>query len=290
VSRDSRGIPGTPIWTAFDAFIAVQNAASKIPRSPPPAEFWRAIFKDTHEDFEEDRDPGDLSPRPVGFKDRPIGIKSKRYLCSLKISKENERQNECFWRELVLASGQGTYNFYDTLDEAGEKPVDLFRWWKIIFISGEDLEAMRLGIGDPLSDEELERLELRVDTDVEKGDARSAELVAVEYLRRGRYVEAVRAASYGMKAPDYDPSIWDEYREEKVSERNIQRRLLETHNRAKGRSIPRGVDGSLHSLVDCGEADESVECLKCKKKGALSAECVFGAPKLCYSCRRLPHS
>ena len=294
MSRDSKGVQGSRIWTAFDAFIAVQNAAAKIPQQPPPVEFWRAIFIDEDTDYDIPREerpkPADVSPRPPGFKDRPIGIDNKRYLCSIKVSKETETENQSRWRELVLANGKGNYNFYDTIDATGEKPVSLFNWWKVIFICGEDLEAMRLGIGDPLTDERLEELELRVDADVERGDARSVELVATEYCRRGRYPEAIRAADYGGKASDFDPGIWETYLEEKAPDRNVQRRLLELRNRANRRMLPHGYDGTLYSMVDCGEAAPSRECLKCKKKGALGSDVTFAAIPLCYSCRRLPRS
>jgi hypothetical protein len=284
------------MWTPFDSFVAVQEAAAKIPQPPRPDHFWRAIFLDQERDwsvvpYDKRPKPVDLMPRPPFFKDRPIGVDDKIYLRSVKVSKETEEENERIWRELVLKHGEGTYNFYDTFDEAGEHPIALFGWWSVIFICGEDYEKIRLGIGaEPLSDARVEELRASLNADIILGDASGAEALALELERRGLLEEALAVSDKGRKAPDHDKGIWDEYREEKVSARNIQRRLLKITNRVFQRLHPKHRAGGLESLVDTGEADPKRECEKCGKKGALPAECVIGAVRLCYGCRRLPKS
>jgi len=283
------------MWTPFDSFVAVQQAAAKIPQPPRPESFWRAIFLDQETDFllafDKRPKPVDVSPRPPFFKDRPIGVDAKIYLRSVKVSKETIEENKRIWRELVLKHGEGTYNFYDTLDEAGENPVNLFRWWSVIFVCGEDYEAFKLGLGDEaLSDARVEELQKSLDDDILRGDASGAEILALELERRGLLAEALAAAKRGQKAPDHDNGIWNEYREDRVSARNIQRRLLALTNRVFQRLHPDHRAGGLESLVDTGEADPKRKCEKCGKDGAFGAEYGFGVPWLCYECRRLPKS
>ncbi len=288
----------------FSSLVAVMEAARKLQKPAVPlTEFWRAVFMDQEDrklQFKSSDDadwvpPNDVSSRPSGFvvtkprpkvPNRPLGIENRRYIGSFRVTEANKTENQRRWREILFTHGVGTYRWYDTLDEAGEKPIPpLGTWQKVLFIHEDDIETMRLGLGEtPLSDEEVAELEASYMDDVRKGDARKAQTLAFEHDRRGNRKDAKRVAEDGMKADDYDAGIWKNYDEEKRAQRDIQRRLLDMHNRHAG------LGGALYSTVDCGEADPKRMCEKCGKPGALGADATFAALWLCHACRRLPRS
>lgn len=302
MSRDGRHEhPRNP----FSSMVRAMEAAQKLGLSapPPPAEFWRAVFME-HEDTKlqykssDDADwipPNDVSPRPSGFvvtkprpqiPNRPIGIENQRYLGSFKITEATKAEFRKRWRQIVLENGEGTYRWYDTFDEAGEKPVSSFGGWqKTCSIYETDLDAVRLGFGEePLSDEKVAELEAVYMADVLKGDARKAEVLAVEYRRRGNKEAALRVVTDGMKADDHDDGIWKNYDEDKRSQRNIDRRLMSMRNRIVG------ANGALYNTLDCGESNSKRACEKCGKAGALGSDYSIGCVLLCYVCRKLPRS
>jgi len=266
----------------------------------PPAEFWRAVFLDQKIDFSIPADkrpvPVDLRQRPSGFmtsfQARPALIEEKRYLGSIKVvapegddtRRAEDDSTRRAMREFVMANGPGTYDYYDTLDEAGEKPVSA-RWrWRNTF-SEVDIEGMRLYPPENrLSDEEVADLEGCLQKAIEIGNAVPAERLAIEYRRRGLHKDVLRVTVAGMRAPDHDHGIWGSYDEGAKPLRNIQRRLMSMHNL----SAPLG--GSLYDTVDCGEADPKRECAKCGKSGALNADEAFSSLSLCHTCRKLPRS
>lgn len=274
----------------FRSLRAVQEAAERLPGQPAPDKVWRAVFLDA--------EPTHGLPVPPKLYDRihwgqKLG-ESKRYLGTIVIespvTKERQAEYEAKWRSMVLSHGAGTYNFFDCPTEDQGTPVHFFGSWKVMFVTEEDVQEYRLGLGQtPLTDEQVTELETTFMEAVHAGDATKAELLAFEYERRGMLKDARRVSLAGMDACDHDPGIWDEYREEKRPQRDVHRRLLALQNRVCHK-IFKGPSATLYSTDDCGEADPERACEKCGKKGALPAQVVIGSVWMCYTCRRLPRS